>query len=120
MTRANLLETDFATLPDLVRAHAAERPDAIAAADPARRLSWSELDEMVDRIAARLQAQRCGSPCNPAQAGGREQTCRPRRHRRITLSAVRHVDRKAAERGLLVGRFHVLAGLLHRPDHRVQ
>jgi acyl-CoA synthetase (AMP-forming)/AMP-acid ligase II len=56
MTSAALLEADFATLPDLVRAHAAERPDAIAAADPARRLSWSELDATIDRIAARLQA----------------------------------------------------------------
>ena len=46
----------FATLPDLVRAHATERPNAIAAADTARRLSWSELDAMMDRIAARLQA----------------------------------------------------------------
>ncbi|HMO76533.1 MAG TPA: class I adenylate-forming enzyme family protein [Sphingopyxis sp.] len=56
MTATDLLAGDFATLPDLVRAHAAERPDAIAAADPARRLSWSELDAMMDRIAARLQA----------------------------------------------------------------
>ena len=56
MTSATLLEADFATLPDLVRAHAAERPDAIAAADPARRMSWSELDATIDRIAARLQA----------------------------------------------------------------
>lgn len=55
MTSIELLDSTFATLPDLVRAHAAERPDAVAAADPARRLSWSELDQMVDRIAARLQ-----------------------------------------------------------------
>src|SRR3546814_1631836 len=55
MTSADLLASDFATLPDLVRAHAGERPDAVAAADPVRRLSWSELDRMVDRIAARLQ-----------------------------------------------------------------
>ena len=50
-----MLDGDFATLPDLVRAHAAERPDAVAAADPVRRLSWSELDQLTDRIAARLQ-----------------------------------------------------------------
>lgn len=55
MTSIELLDSAFATLPDLVRAHAAERPDAVAAADPARRLSWSELDQMVDRIAARLR-----------------------------------------------------------------
>lgn len=55
MTVTDLLAGDFATLPDLIRAHAADRPDAIAAADPARRLSWSELDAYMDRIAARLQ-----------------------------------------------------------------
>lgn len=52
----SLLSTEFATLPDLVRAHAAARPDAIAVADAAQRLDWAELDKMADRIAARLQA----------------------------------------------------------------
>ena len=56
MTSTEMLESAFATLPDLVRAHAAERPEDIAAADPARRLSWSELDATIDRIAVRLQA----------------------------------------------------------------
>ncbi|WP_152998821.1 class I adenylate-forming enzyme family protein, partial [Sphingopyxis sp. H115] len=55
MTSIEMLDGDFATLPDLVRAHAVERPDAVAAADPVRRLSWSELDQLTDRIAARLQ-----------------------------------------------------------------
>lgn len=55
MTSQTMLESDFATLPDLVRAYAGERPDDIAAADAVRRLSWSELDEFMDRIAARLQ-----------------------------------------------------------------
>lgn len=55
MTSIDMLETGFSTLPDLVRIHAGERPDAIAAADPTRRLSWSELDALTDRIAARLQ-----------------------------------------------------------------
>jgi acyl-CoA synthetase (AMP-forming)/AMP-acid ligase II len=55
MTSIEMLDGDFATLPDLVRAHAAERPDAVAAADAVRRLSWSELDQLTDRIAARLQ-----------------------------------------------------------------
>ena len=49
MMAAQMLESDFATLPDLVRAHAAERPDAVAAADAVRRLSWSELDQLTDR-----------------------------------------------------------------------
>jgi long-chain acyl-CoA synthetase len=57
MTSAQMLESDFATLPDLIRAHARERPSDIAAADAARRLSWSELDALVDRIAARLQQE---------------------------------------------------------------
>ncbi|MGQ3102179.1 MAG: class I adenylate-forming enzyme family protein [Sphingopyxis solisilvae] len=55
MTSNEMLDGAFATLPDLVRAHAAERPDAVAAADAERRLSWSELDQLTDRIAARLQ-----------------------------------------------------------------
>ena len=52
----SLLSRDFAALPDLVRAHAAARPDAIAVADAAQRLSWADLDKLADRIAARLQA----------------------------------------------------------------
>lgn len=55
MTSSDLLTGDFATLPDLLRAHASERPHAVAAADPFRRLTWSELDQLTDRIAARLQ-----------------------------------------------------------------
>lgn len=55
LTAAALLAADFATLPDLIRAQAMERGDAIAVADAAARLSWAELDRMTDRIAARLQ-----------------------------------------------------------------
>lgn len=51
----DLLNRDFASLPDLVRAYANETPNAIAAADPDRRLTWAELDGLMDRIAARLQ-----------------------------------------------------------------
>ena len=53
---ADLLARTFATLPDLVRAHAAERPDAIAIADLSGRLAWQGLDTLADRIALRLQA----------------------------------------------------------------
>lgn len=53
---AALLATDFATLPDLVRAQASARGSAIAVADRDSRLSWADLDMMVDHIAARLQA----------------------------------------------------------------
>lgn len=56
MTSIDLLAGEFATLPDLLRAYAAERPAAIAVADPVHRMSWSELDDMADRIAARLQS----------------------------------------------------------------
>jgi acyl-CoA synthetase (AMP-forming)/AMP-acid ligase II len=52
---ATLLASDFATLPDLVRAHARARCNAIAVADAATRLSWAELDALTDRIAAALQ-----------------------------------------------------------------
>ncbi len=52
---ATLLASDFATLPDLVRAHASERGAAAAVADAAGRLDWGELDALADRIAARLQ-----------------------------------------------------------------
>jgi acyl-CoA synthetase (AMP-forming)/AMP-acid ligase II len=55
MKAAAMLESAFATLPDLVRAHAEERPDDIALADPDRRMNWAEFDSLVDRIAARLQ-----------------------------------------------------------------
>ena len=69
MTSSDLLTGDFATLSDLVRAHASERPDAVAAADPVRRLSWAELDATVDRIAARLQAEGLAKGDRTAIAG---------------------------------------------------
>lgn len=56
MNQDEILDCSFATLADLVKSHARARPDAIAVADPARRISWSELDRLVDRVAARLQA----------------------------------------------------------------
>jgi acyl-CoA synthetase (AMP-forming)/AMP-acid ligase II len=64
-----LLDADFATLPDLVSAHADVRPDAIAVADSDTRLSWRELDAMVDRIAARLQREGVGPGGSVAIAG---------------------------------------------------
>ena len=69
MTAADLLAADFATLPDLVRAHALERPDAIAVADPDRRINWRDFDALVDRIAARLQAEGVGLGGATALAG---------------------------------------------------
>jgi acyl-CoA synthetase (AMP-forming)/AMP-acid ligase II len=64
-----LLQSEFETLPDLVRRHAADRPEAIAVADPDIRLSWRELDELCDRIAARLQREGVGPGGSVAIAG---------------------------------------------------
>ena len=57
---ADLLGQPFADHSDLFRAHAAEQPDAVAIADEAGRLSWRELDALVERVAARLQAEGVG------------------------------------------------------------
>ncbi|WP_341896563.1 class I adenylate-forming enzyme family protein [Ferrovibrio terrae] len=50
-----LLAGDFATLSDLVRAHAAERPDHPAVIDVEGTLSYGQLDARADRVAAALQ-----------------------------------------------------------------
>lgn len=55
LTAAALLDSDFATLPDLIRAHAAERPDRIALAEAGGELDYAALDALMDRIAAALQ-----------------------------------------------------------------
>jgi acyl-CoA synthetase (AMP-forming)/AMP-acid ligase II len=69
MTSRDLLDSDFATLPDIVRAHATERPDAIAVADPDRRISWADFNTQADRIAARLQRDGVGIGDTVALAG---------------------------------------------------
>lgn len=66
---SELLASDFATLPDLIRAHAAERPDDRAVADPNGRITWRELDALVDRVAARLQSDGIGPGAATAVAG---------------------------------------------------
>ena len=56
MTAADLLAGDFATLPDLLRRHAAERPDKVAIADEGGGIiTYAALDALVDRVAASLQ-----------------------------------------------------------------
>jgi long-chain acyl-CoA synthetase len=45
----------FRPIPDLIREHAAARPAQLALRQGAERMTWSELDALVDRIAARLQ-----------------------------------------------------------------
>ncbi|GAA0330095.1 class I adenylate-forming enzyme family protein [Sphingomonas oligophenolica] len=54
MIAADLLASDFATLPDLIRAHAAERGGKIALASDAGALDYAGLDRLMDRIAAAL------------------------------------------------------------------
>ena len=55
-----LLASDFATLPALVKAFAKERPNDPAVADPEGRINWQQLDNLADRIAARLQQDGVG------------------------------------------------------------
>ena len=52
---AQLLEQPFATMSDMIHAHAKERPGHIAIIDGDRRLTNGEFDALVDRVAASLQ-----------------------------------------------------------------
>ena len=54
-TAAEMLASDFATLPDLIRAHAVERGEKVALAEAGGELDYADLDALVDRIAAALQ-----------------------------------------------------------------
>lgn len=55
MTAEEMLASEFATLPDLIRAHAAERGAKVAIADDAGSIDYATLDRMMDRVAAALQ-----------------------------------------------------------------
>jgi acyl-CoA synthetase (AMP-forming)/AMP-acid ligase II len=55
MTAAELLETDFSTMGELVRAHAAERPEAPALYAEDEVLTYAGLDALMDRVAAALE-----------------------------------------------------------------
>ena len=46
---------EFATIPDMIRAHAAARPEADALLQDGERLSYAVLDALMDRVAAALQ-----------------------------------------------------------------
>jgi long-chain acyl-CoA synthetase len=50
-----LLASPFATMPVLIRGHATERPDHIAAIDGSRVLSYSQFDTLIDRAAFAMQ-----------------------------------------------------------------
>ena len=51
----DLMAQPFATMPDLIRAHATSRPDHPAVVDGDRTVTFAELDALVDRAAAALQ-----------------------------------------------------------------
>ena len=55
MSLEAILEQPFATLPDLVRRNARERPRRAALVQDGRSLDYAALDALVDRIAASLQ-----------------------------------------------------------------
>ncbi len=55
MTAQDLLTSEFATLPDILREQAKERGEKIAVADDRATYSYAELDALMDRIAAALQ-----------------------------------------------------------------
>lgn len=57
MRADELLQSDFVTLGELIRARAAELGDRQALVDAEGNLSWREMDALVDRIATRLQAE---------------------------------------------------------------
>ncbi|MEG3173231.1 class I adenylate-forming enzyme family protein [Sphingomonas sp. ZB1N12] len=54
-TAADMLTTGFATLPDLIHAHALERGDRTAVADAQGSIDYRTLDGMMNRVAAALQ-----------------------------------------------------------------
>jgi acyl-CoA synthetase (AMP-forming)/AMP-acid ligase II len=54
-TAAEMLSADFATLPDLIRAHAATQPIKLAIADDEDAITYAALDRLIDRAAAALQ-----------------------------------------------------------------
>jgi acyl-CoA synthetase (AMP-forming)/AMP-acid ligase II len=52
---ADILRLDFATISDLIRAHARARPDCAALIQDGRAIDYSTLDQLTDRVAAALQ-----------------------------------------------------------------
>jgi len=54
-TFTDMLEEDFHTVPELVRYHAEHQPEHAALVQDERRLTYAELDALMDRIATGLQ-----------------------------------------------------------------
>jgi long-chain acyl-CoA synthetase len=50
-----LLGEEFGTISDLIRAHASERPAAVALVKGDERLTYAQLDQLMDRVATALQ-----------------------------------------------------------------
>jgi acyl-coenzyme A synthetase/AMP-(fatty) acid ligase len=57
MSIEDIVEAPFIPLSVILRAHAARRGEAIALADETTRLSWADLDAMLDRVASALQRE---------------------------------------------------------------
>ena len=55
VTADELLSKDFSTVPELVAAHAAARPQALAVVDGEREATYGELDALANRVAVGLQ-----------------------------------------------------------------
>ncbi|MEZ6030480.1 MAG: class I adenylate-forming enzyme family protein [Hyphomonadaceae bacterium] len=60
-TSSELLASDFAAMPDLIRVHAAERPSHIAIIDRDRKIDFAAFDRLVDRAAAAMQRDGVGN-----------------------------------------------------------
>ena len=61
MSAEQLLASNFAALPDLIRAHAAERPDQPALVEGDATLTYGGLAALMDRVSAALQRDGVGS-----------------------------------------------------------
>ena len=68
-TVAELLARDFATMPDIIRAHAQETPGRIAVIDGDRTLTFAQFDALIDRAAAALQRDGVGDRGAVAMCG---------------------------------------------------
>lgn len=60
MRTEEMLASDFATVSDLIRGHAAERPDKPAMIHDDQSISYAALDTLLDRLAAALQREGVG------------------------------------------------------------
>jgi acyl-CoA synthetase (AMP-forming)/AMP-acid ligase II len=61
MTAAELLAQPFSTMPDMIRAHAKDRPNHRAIIDGDRVLTFAEFDTLIDRTAAAMQRDGVGN-----------------------------------------------------------